>query len=219
MKKFIAIALSAACVSIGASADAVTFGNNAAESTQFARETTIPGVSELPPCGGIAPLAISIVPPAQLPPLDWDVYGVRINVFVGHHRNVAFVDAGILGNIVDGNMTGIELAGIYNRIGSSDGAIQAACIMNYVKHDFCGVELGLANRVGGDMQGLQAGAVNLTGDGAGIQLGIINSAERFSGLQVGLVNYAYQLEGVQIGAFNVIEDSNIPFLPLINAAF
>lgn len=219
MNKTLSIVIASACASLIAVADGVSFGNPAAESSQFVRDTAIVGSQELPPSGGIAPLAISIVPPAQIPPADFDIYGVRINVFVGRHRNVAFVDAGILGNIVDGNMTGIELAGIYNRIGSSDGAIQAACIMNYVKHDFCGVELGLANRVGGDMQGLQAGAINLTGDGAGIQLGIINSAERFSGLQVGLVNYAYQLEGVQIGAFNVIEDSNIPFLPLINAAF
>lgn len=219
MKKTLAIVITIACASVAAMADGVSFGNKASESSQFARDTTVAGSPELSPCGGIAPLAISIVPPAQVPPQDWDIYGVRINVFVGRHRNVAFVDAGILGNIVDGNMTGVELAGIYNRIGSSDGAIQAACIMNYVKHDFCGVELGLANRVRGDMQGLQAGVVNLTGDGAGIQMGVINSAERFSGLQVGLVNYAYQLEGVQIGAFNVIEDSNIPFLPLINAAF
>ena len=219
MNKTLTAAVALSCASFCILADGVSFKNDAAESSQFVRDTSVAGVPELPPCGGYAPLAISIVPPVQLPPADFDIYGARLNVFVGQHRNVAFVDAGVLGNIVDGNLTGAELAGFYNRIGSSDGAIQVAGIMNYVKHDFCGVELALVNRVGGDMQGIQAGAVNLTEDGAGIQLGLINSAERFSGLQVGVVNYAYQLEGLQIGAFNVIENSNIPFLPLINAAF
>ena len=144
---------------------------------------------------------------------------MRLNIFVGEHRNVGFVDVGVLGNIVNGNLTGVQLAGIYNRVGSSDGAIEAACIMNDVRHDFCGVQLGLVNRVGGDMEGLQAGVINMTQDGAGIQMGLFNRAERFSGLQIGVANYAYQLEGVQIGVFNVVEDSNIPFMPVLNAAF
>lgn len=200
-------------------ADTVSFNNRANASSQFAGTTVNVAAQELPPAEGIVPIAISFFPPAQFPPASWDVYGVRLNVFVGRHRDVGFVDAGVLGNIVDGNMTGVEIGGFYNRVGSSDGAIQAACIMNYVEHDFCGVQLGLVNCVNGDMQGLQAGAINLTQDGAGIQMGVFNRAERFSGLQVGVANYAYQLQGVQIGAFNVVADSNIPFLPLLNAAF
>lgn len=219
MNRTTTIAALAALATTALFADTVSFNNKASTSSQFAGSTVNYAAQELPPAEGIAPLAISIFPPAQFPPATWDVYGVRLNVFVGHHRNVGFIDAGVLGNVADGNLTGVEIAGFYNRVGSSDGAIQAACIINYVEHDFCGVQLGLVNVVNGDMQGLQAGAINLTQDGAGIQMGVFNRAERFSGLQVGVANYAYQLQGVQIGAFNVIGDSNIPFLPLINAAF
>ena len=200
-------------------ADTVIFGNQAAESSQFSTRSVAAPQQPAAPADGFTPFAISLFPPAQFPAETWDVYGLRINVFVGRHRDVGFIDAGVLGNVATGNMTGIELAGLYNRVGSSDGAIQAACIMNSVERDFCGMQLGLVNSVDGDMQGLQAGAVNLTQDGAGVQMGVFNRAERFSGLQIGLANYAYQLQGVQIGAFNVIGDSNIPFLPLINAAF
>ena len=200
-------------------ADTVSFNNKAAVSSQFSGTSINAAAQDLPPSEGIAPIAISIFPPVQFPPASWDVYGFRLNVFVGHHRDVGFIDVGVLGNVADGNLIGVELAGLYNRVGSSDGAIQAACIMNQVEHDFCGVQLGLVNNVRGDMEGLQAGAINLTQDGTGIQMGVFNRAERFSGLQIGVANYAYQLQGVQIGVFNVIEDSNIPFLPIVNAAF
>lgn len=218
MKK---VSIITVCMATGmlAFADSVSFREANMQSSQFSRDTQIAGQAELVASGGISPIGISLVPPVQFPPRDWDIYGVRLNIFVGAGRDVGFIDVGVLGNIVDGNLSGIEIAGLYNRIGSSDGAIQAACIMNYSKHDFCGVQLGLVNSVDGDMQGLQAGAVNLAQDGAGVQLGVFNRAERFSGLQIGFANYAYQLEGVQIGVFNVIEDSNIPFMPIVNAAF
>ena len=219
MNRSTIIALIAAISASTLVADTVTFNNKAAASSQFAGNYVHHTAQELPPAEGIAPIAISFFPPVQFPPASWDVYGVRLNVFVGHHRDVGFIDAGVLGNVADGNLIGVEIAGLYNRVGSSDGAIQAACIINVVERDFCGVQLGLVNSVDGDMQGLQAGAINLTQDGAGIQMGVFNRAERFSGLQVGLANYAYQLQGVQIGAFNIIADSNIPFMPLLNVAF
>lgn len=201
-------------------ADEVRFGAPAAESSQFSSirrnvATPVPG-----PSAGITPLALSIVPPAQMPGEDWDVYGLRVNLFVGRHRDVAFVDVGLLGNNVDGNLLGIECAGLFNRVGSSNGAIQAAGLYNYVERDFCGVQCSfLANRVDGDMTGVELAAVNLAQDMTGVQVGIFNRAERASGIQIGLVNYAFQMQGVQIGLVNTIADSNIPCLPVVNIAF
>lgn len=219
MNRKTTIAALAAVAATALVADTVSFNNKSATSSQFAGKTVNVAAQELPPADGVSPFAISLFPPAQFPEQTWDVYGFRLNVFVGHHRNVGFIDVGVLGNVADGNLTGVEIAGLYNKVGSSDGAIQAASIMNYSEQDFCGVQLGLINSVQGDMQGLQAGAVNMTQDGSGIQLGVFNRAERFSGLQVGVANFTYQMQGVQIGVFNVIADSNIPFLPVINAAF
>lgn len=201
-------------------ADMITFaGENQKQSSQFETRVKVAGTPDSAPFVGVLPIAISLVPPAQVPLSDWDVFGVRLNVFVGEHRNVAFVDGGVLGNIVNGSLLGVQLAGIYNEVGSSCGAIQVAGFFNHIKHDFCGIQLSLVNRVDGDMQGLQAGLVNLTQDGAGLQFGVFNRAERFSGLQLGVANYAYQLQGLQVGVFNVIEDSSVPFMPVINVAF
>ena len=66
---------------------------------------------------------------------------------------------------------------------------------------------------------LQLAAVNLGQDVSGLQIGLFNRAERVNGLQIGIANYAYQMQGVQIGLFNVIADSNVPFMIGLNAAF
>lgn len=220
MKKSLSLIVSLAILPTVLFSDIVRFGGAPTEGSHFSRRTTYPDIPEVPPSAGIVPFAFSIIPPAQFPPTDWDVYGLRVNAFVGHHRDVAFIDVGFLGNIADGNLSGIEIGGLYNRIGSSDGAIQIGGLLNYVQREFCGFQASfLVNRVEGDMEGLQVAAVNMTQDGAGIQIGVLNRAERFSGLQIGLANYAYQLQGVQIGVFNVIEDSNIPFMPVLNVAF
>ena len=214
------LAAAAAAFAAPLRADSVRFDSKAAPSTQFSRTVSRPGVPDLPPSAGLSPLAVSIVPPAQFPAEDWDVCGLRLNLFVGRHRDVSFVDVGVLGNVADGNLSGLEFAGIYNRVGESDGAIQVAGIYNGVRGDFAGLQISVAaNDVGGDMEGVQISLVNLAEDGAGLQIGLFNRAERFSGLQLGLANYAYQLEGIQIGLFNVIEDSNVPFMPIVNVAF
>ena len=214
------ILLALATIPVALCADTVLFDLHTANSSQFSRDVVRAGETELPPSAGIVPFALSIVPPFQFPGYDWDVYGVRVNAFVGHHRDVCFVDIGGFGNIADGNLCGLEVGGLYNRVGSADGAIQIAGLFNYVHHEFCGLEVSLlVNRVDGDMQGMQFAPVNLTQDGAGFQIGAFNRAERFTGLQIGVANYAYQMQGLQIGLFNIIQDSNIPFMPVINAAF
>lgn len=222
MKTIRQLALCAVIISLAAAstADNVYFGTPADGSSHFSStrrnaSTPVPG-----PSAGIAPFAFSIVPPAQFPSEDWDIYGLRINLFVGHHRDVAFVDVGLLGNDVAGNLLGVECAGLFNRVGSSNGAVQLAGLFNYVERDFCGLQGSfMVNSVDGDMVGLEVAAVNLAQDMTGIQIGLFNRAERASGLQIGVANYAYQMQGLQIGLFNVIADSNIPFLPILNAAF
>lgn len=203
-----------------ASADQVRFDAPATGSSHFSSIERVAGKPVPGPSAGITPLAISLVPPVQFPDEAWDVYGLRVNLFVGRHRDVAFVDLGLLGNNVDGNLTGLEVAGLFNRIGSSDGAIQVAGLFNYAEREFCGAQGSLlVNSSDGDLVGLQLAAVNLGQDVSGLQIGLFNRAERVNGLQIGIANYAYQMQGVQIGLFNVIADSNVPFMIGLNAAF
>ena len=54
--------------------------------------------------------------------------------------------------------------------------------------------------------------------GAGLQLALCNFINRFSGLQLGIFNYAKD-EACQIGLINIIENSPVKFLPIINCRF
>lgn len=166
------------------------------------------------------PFSIGIVPPLQFPDSSWDVIGLRLNIFVGRHHNVSFLDPAGLANLVDGDLCGIQTAGIYNKIYNASAAVQVGGILNLCGHDFTGLEIGgILNKVDDTFTGLQVSCLNLSGTVAGFQTGIFNSAERAQGLQIGLVNYSRELDGLQIGLVNVIADSPVPFMPVLNFAF
>lgn len=174
----------------------------------------------LPRAQGISPLGISIFPAAEIPSRDWDVVFLRVNVFVGRHREVYGVDVGAIGNETEGVFVGIQSAGLYNRIGSSEGAFQLAGILNRSAGDFVGLQAALAaNITDGTMTGFQLGLVNRAARLDGLQIGLFNIAETGSGVQIGLWNSAQSLEGLQIGFGNYNADSSMPFFPVVNFAF
>lgn len=70
-----------------------------------------------------------------------------------------------------------------------------------------------------DVRGLEIGLGNYHPVFDGWQIGLVNVADDFRGLQLGVVNYSHKMYGVQIGVVNVIEDNDIPFLPIINWYF
>jgi len=99
--------------------------------------------------------------------------------------------------------------------------------------DMRGLQVGLWNQVKCS-RGIQIGAINLDDTMAGLQIGLLNQpfqtmqglqvgfynrAETMAGVQLGLFNGANKMTGVQIGLFNVIQESPVPFLPIINAHF
>ncbi len=154
--------------------------------------------------GNVSPVAIGLVPPAQLPFSDWDVRGLRLNLLLGRHQNVGYVDLATLGNLCKGDLTGLEFAGVANRVQGRSVALQAAGGYNLNDGDFSGIQLSvLLNRTGGVFRGVQLGGVlnqaqsrfygiqlgaglcNTEGDFYGIQFGgkESNAAQRFHGLQ------------------------------------
>lgn len=172
------------------------------------------------PSAGTTPLALSLVPGVALPPGDWSVVGLRIDILAGRHRDLWGVDAGGLGNELTGTLTGLQGAGLWNRIGEADAAIQAAGFVNLCERDFCGVQTaGIYNWTGEEFMGLQAGLLNRAGGMTGLQVGLYNAADHGAGLQIGLVNMARALAGVQIGLVNVNAESPLEFFPIVNMAF
>src|ERR1035437_953468 len=224
---------------------------------------------------GMTPIQISICPPIQLVPGNWDVWGLRLDLPYGNNKDLYGVDAGI-GNIVSDEFVGIQVGGINSIRGLESHAIglQVAGILNDSAGNmkgiqisfwnqgggFEGAQMGFKNLARGDFAGVQMGAINTAigfdeeimrklalSSGAlysrvvtpgtfvgvqvglfndafpspmrGVQLGLINNATNMKGLQIGLANSADFMKGVQIGLINIIMESPVPFLPIINTHF
>ncbi len=133
---------------------------------------------------------------------------------------------------------GIQAAGLANRAGEFYG-IQAGYVNvadfvgglqagGYAESDFvAGTQVAIVCRTD-SLAGLQVGVANIcmdlddfanAGDMAGAQIGVVNVCNRGAGLQVGVWNHAKHFEGVQLGLVNVIEDHEVPFLPILNVGF
>ena len=70
-----------------------------------------------------------------------------------------------------------------------------------------------------DVKGLQVGGFNWAENFDGCQIGFFNTTDVCRGWQIGGINYTRKMYGVQIGFVNIIEDNDIPFIPVINWYF
>lgn len=139
---------------------------------------------------GSSSVAFGIVPALEWPATDYEITGFRFSLFAGEHVDVYGVDLGIFGNFVKREVGGLQIAGLFNVVGESDGAFQVAAACNYCPGDF-----------------------------GGVQIGAVNVVEKGRGVQIGVVNRANILYGVQIGVLNIIDSSSVQCFPIINCAF
>lgn len=82
-----------------------------------------------------------------------------------------------------------------------------------------GLALGLVNYSEDRVVGIQIGAANIGERVKALQVGVYNEADDMSGLQIGLINHTRLMRGLQIGLVNVIENNDLPFLPIVNFFF
>lgn len=171
---------------------------------------------------GLLPLAIGIIPPIQMPAEDWDVVGLRLNLLAGRHNNVAILDLGTLVNLSLGQVTGLEIAGLWNQVNQDLRGIQISGIANRVYGDLYGLQIaGIANYNGAaKTTGMQVALVNVNqGNTTGLQIGLYNQVESMSGVQIGLFNTAQNFDGMQLGLCNLIRQSPLPFMVIMNFGF
>ncbi|MCA1808581.1 MAG: LA_2272 family surface repeat-containing protein [Kiritimatiellia bacterium] len=147
-------------------------------------------------------LQLSLFAPAQIFPVEYDVYGLRINLFYGVNQNLRGLDMGVV-NVGAGLMEGLQL-GAANRVNSLAGA-----------------QIGFYNSISVSEGGcFQMGAINHGEDFMGAQLGVMNYARHVNGAQIGLINICDTTDGLQIGIINIISQSSfLVFCPLINGQF
>ena len=98
--------------------------------------------------------------------------------------------------------------------------IDLALLATGTSGDFAGLQGALFyNRVDGTMRGVQVAPLNFADSVRGVQIGLLNGATSVSGVQIGLFNATRTLSGVQIGLGNYVEQSSVPFLPILNVRF
>lgn len=109
--------------------------------------------------------------PAQAPAANWDVCGLRMDIFYGKCQNLTGLDLGVLVNHATGDVIGLE----------------ACFVVNYVEKDFSGIQIGLVN-IADQVNALQIGLFNGADDMSGLQIGIVNKTRLMRGCQIGVVN-------------------------------
>lgn len=176
-------------------------------------------VEQMSPSEGEFPCAFSIVPILEWPSQGCDVWLFRFNLLAGNHRTVKGLDLGVLGNRVDGESAGLQLAGIWNDCGASIGSLGVAVAANYSEYSWDGVQVACVNWTEGEMNGIQLGVVNMAGRDLGLQVGLCNFSGKSIGIQLGVINVSEALSGVQVGLINVNTASSVPVLPFLNIGF
>ncbi len=150
---------------------------------------------------GIFPIMFGFYTPLQVPTPDFDIGGLRLNIFYGTCCNFDGLDVGIVG--VSRNHANGWLVNVVS-VAHGDGI---------------GLNTGGVNYFGGDFKGLQIGIANRINSGDIFQIGVYNGAYDAQGMQIGVINTATKLQGLQIGIVNVIQNSDVSFCPIINGVF
>jgi hypothetical protein len=175
----------------------------------------------------VSPVAISIFAPAQFPPRSFDVAGVRASLLMGQHRNVYGIDLAGVGNITDGEMAGIAVAGGFNlnKGFTTIIGLQAAGIANITMQRLrvVGLQVAAANINHGDSSviGLNLALINSSPymRVLGLQAGLYNRAHTVSGFQIGVINDCEVLHGLQIGLLNFHRRGLFAVAPILNVGF
>jgi hypothetical protein len=123
---------------------------------------------------------------------------------------------------VEGDLWGVQDSWIWNRaVGKTIGA-QLTVGFNEIYGDLRGVQLAWGASIAqnnAEIWGLQVAAYTQANTIHGVQFGIFNIAKEVHGLQFGIVNKTEDMDGIQIGICNFIDNSDLPFMIIVNAKF
>lgn len=151
------------------------------------------------------PLQISVFPPYQLIPDDFNVYGLRLACY-GHNYSVYGLDFGAW-NRYRADLYGVGFAALVSTKQGSMYGVNTGGIINYTKRDEVGWSLaGVINDVDGTVRGLQSTIC-------------YNEARSLKGVQFSLINYCEKMNGLQLGIVNICKDQWIPFTIILNVWF
>jgi hypothetical protein len=142
-----------------------------------------------------------------------DIHGMRFGFPVSSStKETEGLELSILWSASD-RIYGSQLA-VTNSTKYIEGAQIGA--INCIRENSKALQFGAMNISYFDMSGLHLGAINMTGKKTvGAQVGAYNFSEEIRGFQFGVLNITNK-SGLQFGLVNIIKDSFIPVLPLVN---
>jgi CarboxypepD_reg-like domain len=158
-----------------------------------------------------------------------------LNATVGYSKGNNIFELGGIGNINQGNVKGIQLAGLFNIVKGKTNVLQASMIINRTRH-FSGLQIsGITNYSDTILRGVQLAGINNYvefGKKGNWQVGgLVNKTERGRtafqvstianradtvGVQIGFINNANRLRGIQLGLVNIADTASGVLLGLIN---
>lgn len=145
---------------------------------------------------------------------------VSLNFIGGLSGGIDAFELGLVFNVDQGLVSGLQLAGALNLVSADLAGIQWAGLANVVTGEVRGAQSAPFNYARGRVRGGQLGALNLAGPVAGVQAGALNiAAGPVLGLQLGALNVAGgEVEGLQAAALNVADDVRGAQLAALNVA-
>ena len=164
-------------------------------------------------------LVPGVVPPLQAGAKTADAKGVRLGLPCVSHHDVAGLDLALVGTSAGRDFRGVQLSGLANLVGRDADGVQAALFANKTGGAVRGVQLAAVYNAAERLEGLQFGALGYAAAVDGAQIGLVNGADSVRGVQIGLFNATRVLKGVQIGLSNYVQESGLPWFPIVNAKF
>lgn len=158
--------------------------------------------------------------------------GVQVAGFTWAVQDVYGLQVGAVANVVRENVVGVQLGLVNADFGELNDGLAVGAVNYSLAYDgvqvaalnwnatvSAGVQVGVGNYAAEEYAGGAVGAVNLAGAMTGCQLGAVNCANDVTGCQIGFVNATERLHGVQIGALNLVTESVLPIMVVVNASF
>lgn len=120
---------------------------------------------------GYTPFMLSIVDPIQIPPADFYVGGLKLNLPYGRCHDFLGLDIGVF-SYCSGTAEGLHIGGV-TVIGGDGTGLMINLLANQVQGEYGGLQIGFLNRAT-HMDGLQIGVINICDTAYGIQIGLVN---------------------------------------------
>jgi len=120
---------------------------------------------------GYSPIMLGIVNPFQLPPDDFYIGGLKLNLPYGQCHDFLGLDAGLF-SYCSGNAHGLHIGGV-TVIGGDGSGLMINLLANHVQGEYGGLQIGFINSAT-HINGLQIGVINICNTAYGVQIGVVN---------------------------------------------